>query len=154
MPGRDPEPLLRTSYFRVLIGEQELGFAEVSRLTSETELTPPAQEPLHRFETVVLRRAVTRSTELYDWRRNIVAGIDDRRVVTIHQLEAPGGRIANSWRLTGAWPRRWSGPAFNAAESSVAYEELELAFDDAVWLKQRTTPQKRSSRSRTTTPGG
>ena len=28
MPGRDPEPLLRTSYFRVLIGEQELGFAE------------------------------------------------------------------------------------------------------------------------------
>jgi phage tail-like protein len=154
MPDRDPDALLRTSYFRVLIGERELGFAEVSRLTSETDLTAPPGARVHGFETIVLRRALTTATELYDWRRNIVAGKADLREVTIHQLEAPDGRIANSWRLTGAWPRRWSGPAFNAAESSVAYEELELAFDDVVWLKQRTTPQKRPSRSPTTTPGG
>ena len=113
MPGRrDHEPLLRTSYFRVLIGDRELGFAEVSRLTSET---PPDES--HRFETVILRRALTRSTELYDWRRSIVAGADDRRDITIHQLEGPDGAIANSWRLLGAWPCRWSGPAFNALSS-------------------------------------
>jgi hypothetical protein len=39
----------------------------------------------------------------------------------------------------GAWPCRWSGSAFNALDSSVAYEELELAFDDLVWLEQNTT---------------
>jgi phage tail-like protein len=148
MPDREHDALLRTSYFRVLIDERELGFAEVSRLTSETDLAAAPDAPVHRFETIVLRRALTTSSELYDWHRNVIDGKDDRRVVTIHQLEAPEGRIANSWRLSGAWPRRWSGPAFSAAESSVAYEELELAFDDLVWLEQRP------SRSRTTTPGG
>jgi phage tail-like protein len=143
MPSREAEPLLRTSYFRVLIDERELGFAEVGRLTSTTDLAAPEGERSHRFDTVVLRRALTDSNELYDWRRRIVGGDDDRRTVTIHQLHAPGGRIANSWNLLGAWPCRWSGPAFNALESSVAYEELELAFDDLVWLEQNTT-----------TPGG
>jgi phage tail-like protein len=141
MHDHDREPLLRTSYFRVLIGERELGFAEVSRLTSETDLMVPTDDRPHRFETVVLRRALTRSTELYHWRRRVVDGDDDRRVVTIQQLESPGGRIANSWNLVGAWPCRWSGPAFNALDSGVAYEELELAFDDLVWLEQNTTTQ-------------
>jgi phage tail-like protein len=139
MRDREHEPLLRTSYFRVLIDERELGFAEVSRLTSETDLMAEAGDRRHRFETVVLRRALTRSPELYDWRRRIVDGDDDRRVVTIHQLQSPGGRIANSWNLVGAWPCRWSGPAFNALDGNIAYEELELAFDDLVWLEQHTT---------------
>lgn len=141
MPSREPETLLGTNHFRVLIGERELGFAEVSRLTSETDLGLSSGERSQRFETVVLQRALTRSTELYDWRRRIVDGEDDRRVVTIHQLETPGGRIANSWRLVGAWPCRWSGPSFNELDNSVAHEELELAFDDLVWLEQNTTTQ-------------
>jgi hypothetical protein len=129
MPSRESEPLLGTCHFRVVIGDRELGFAEVSRLTSEGEES-------HRFEAVVLRRALTRSTELYEWRRRIFEGKDDRRDVTIQQLDSPQGRIVNSWRLQRAWPRRWSGPAFNALAGEVAHEELELAFDDLVWLEQ------------------
>jgi phage tail-like protein len=82
----------------------------------------------------VLRRALTTSTELYDWRRLIVAGKDDRRDVTIRQLSAPGGKIVNSWRLVRAWPCRWSGSAFDAMNNDIAYEELELTFDDLIWL--------------------
>jgi len=139
MPGRDHETLLRTSYFRVLIGERELGFAEVSELSSKTDDGVPGQEHHQHFETVILRRALTRSTELYDWRRRIVDGADDRRDITIRQLESPDGAIANSWRLVDAWPCRWSGPAFNALSGEVAIEELELAFADLIWLEQTTT---------------
>lgn len=139
MPGREHEPLLRTSYFRVLIGERELGFAEISPLSSKTDAGVPGQEHRQHFETVILRRALTRSTDLYDWRRRIVDGSDDRRDVTIHQLEGPEGAAANTWRLIGAWPCRWSGPAFNALTSELAFEELELAFADLVWLEQTTT---------------
>jgi hypothetical protein len=149
---REPEPLLGTSHFRVLIGRRELGFCEVGRLTSQTDLTVPPEERRHTFETVVLRRALTRSTELYTWRRRIIEGTDDRRPVTVHQLEAPAGAIVNSWRLERAWPCRWSGPAFNANETGVAYEELELAFDDVVWQAEAVTPTPRSS-SRSTTQG-
>jgi T4-like virus tail tube protein gp19 len=138
MADRELEPLLGTNHFRVLIGRREVGFCEVGRLTSDTDLTVPPEERRHRYETVVLRRALTRSTELYDWRRRVTDGVDDRRVVTIHQLDGPGGRIVNSWRLVRAWPCRWSGPAFNALESGIAYEELELVFDDFVWSQPRT----------------
>jgi phage tail-like protein len=139
MPAPDHEPLLRTSFFRVLIGERELGFAEVSELSSKTDDGVPGREHHQHFETVILRRALTRSTELYDWRRRIVDGHDDRRDITIHQLESPSGAIANSWQLVDAWPCRWSGPAFNALGGEVAIEELELAFADLIWLEQTTT---------------
>jgi phage tail-like protein len=135
VPSREPDHLLRISCFEVLIGNKEIGFAEVGRLTSETEPGVSADRPVHRFPTVVLKRALTTSTELYDWRRLIVGGKDDRRDVTIRQLSAPGGKIVNAWRLTRAWPCRWSGPGLNAMSSDIAYEEIELSFDDLVWVE-------------------
>ena len=153
MPVRELPPLFGTSHFRVLIGRRELGFSEVGRLSSETDLTVPQAERSHRFETVVLRRALTRSTELYDWRRKIVHGKDDRRQVTIHQLDAAGGGIVNSWRLERAWPCRWSGPSFNAAGNDLAMEELELAYDDLVWVAEPEPSPSNSSRSRKQTEG-
>jgi hypothetical protein len=137
MPEHEAAALLGTSHFRVLIGREEVGFAEVSPLSSETD--PEAGEG---FAHVVLRRALTRDTTLFDWRRAVADGERDRRTVTIHQLERPGGRIANSWRLVRAWPCRWSGPALNALESGIAFEELELAFDDLVWVRPRP-PRRR-----------
>ncbi len=134
MPSRQQEPLLRVSCFEILIGDREIGFAEVGRLTSETDPDAPPGRHAHRFATVVLRRALTGSTELYDWRRRIVAGSDDRRDVTIRQLSAPGGEVVHAWRLVRAWPCRWSGPAFDAQSNNVAFEEVELTFDDLVWL--------------------
>ncbi len=131
---REHEPLLRTSSFRVLIGDRELGFAEISPLSSSTEPGEQGRD----FETVVLRRALTRSSELFDWRRSVVDGKDDRRDVTISQLAAPDGDVVNAWRLVGAWPVRWSGPAFKAMTSELAFEELELAFADLVWLESTT----------------
>lgn len=153
MPLLELPPLLGTSHFRVLIGRRELGFSEVGRLSSETDPTLPPKERSHRFETVVLRRALTGSTELYDWRRSIVSGKDDRRLVTIHQLGAAGGRIVNSWRLEGAWPCRWSGPSFDAAGTDVAIEELELAYDDLVWVAAPAPPPPKQSRSLKATEG-
>jgi hypothetical protein len=81
-----------TSHFRVLIGRRELGFCEVGRLSSETELTQPPGERRNRFETIVLRRALTQSTELYDWRKRIVDGARERRQVTIQQLDGSAAR--------------------------------------------------------------
>ena len=142
MAPRQPNALLRVNCFEVLIGDREIGFAEVGRLTSETELPGISDRPVHRFATIVLRRALTSSTELYDWRRLIVDGKDDRRDVTIRQLSAPGGKVVNTWRLVRAWPCRWSGPAFDALKNDVACEEIELTFDDLVWLDPETKKTK------------
>lgn len=138
MPSRQPNALLRVNCFEVLIGDREIGFAQVGPLTSQTALTAVPDHAVHRFATIVLRRALTTSTELYDWRRLIVSGKDERRDVTIRQLSAPGGKIVNSWRLTRAWPSRWSGPAFDAMNNDVAWEELELTYEDLIWLGAET----------------
>ncbi len=141
MPSRKQEPLLRVSFFEVLIGDREIGFAQVSRLTSASDFDTDPDRPVNRFETVILRRALTGSSELFDWRRLIVAGKDDRRDVTIRQFSAAGGTVVNAWRLVGAWPRRWSGPAFDAMSGDIADEELELQFDDLVWLDKKSLPR-------------
>jgi phage tail-like protein len=122
--------------FEVVIGDRETGFAQVGPLESVTDAVEGG-ERVHRFATVVLRRALTTSTELFDWRKQIIAGKDDRRDVTIRQLSAPGGRVVNTWRLVRAWPSRWTGPSFNAMRGDIAFEELELTFDDLVWLARR-----------------
>jgi hypothetical protein len=150
MPARE-QPLYGTSHFRVLIGKLELGFAEAGPLSSATDVALPPEERPHRFEPIVLRRALSQSTELYDWRRNILRGKADRRAVTIHQLGSAGGEIVNSWRLDGAWPCRWTGPSFNASTTGVTIEEVELAYDELVWL----APERPTKRTpvRTTTKG-
>lgn len=140
------QPLYGTSHFRVLIGKRELGFAEVGPLSSGTDVDVPPEERFHRYATIVLRRALTQSTELFDWRRNVLRGKADRREVTIHQLASAGGEIVNTWRLEGAWPCRWTGPAFNASVTSVALEELELAYDELVWLAAPKPPKTTKSK--------
>ena len=104
----------------MLIGRREVGFAEVGPLVSDGE--PPS---------LVVRRALAAgATELFDWRRK-----GDARVVTIEQLESAGGRVANAWRLVNARPLKWTGPALNASSNDVAMEELELVYDELVWLE-------------------
>ena len=135
MPSQREEALLRINSFVVLIGDQEFAFSEAGPLTSATdpEAPTPDKRHAHRYAPVILRRAVSTSRELYDWRRAIVSGKKDRRDVVIRQLSAPGGGVVNSWRLVNAWPLRWSGPSFNALRSDIAFEELELTFDDLIW---------------------
>ena len=134
MPAPTVEQLLGTSHFRVLVGLREIGFCSVGRISSEVEVDALTGERRDRFATIVLRRALTRSTDLYDWRRAVVAGKRDRRAVTIEQLDAAGGAVVNAWRLERAWPVKWDGPDFDALATGIAFEELELAFDDVVWL--------------------
>lgn len=119
MDDRRRDEPLGTGHFRVVVGERELGFAEVGPLSAGGM---PA--------TIVLRRALTRSPELFEWSRR-----DDRREVRIEQLDGPGGEIANAWTLVGAHPLRWTGPRFDAIAGGIAFEELELAYEDIRWTK-------------------
>ena len=129
-----PDPLLAGNAFRVRIGDQEIAFASVGPITSGTDPASSDGRPVDMYAPIVLRRALTGSSELFDWRRAIVDGKVDRRDVTISQLSGPGGTVVVAWRLVRAWPARWSGPNFEANASDIAHEEIELRFEDLVWL--------------------
>lgn len=45
------------------------------------------------------------------------------------QLKSKSGSPVRTWVLTGAFPVRWSGVDFSAADSNIATEELEIAHN-------------------------
>jgi hypothetical protein len=134
MPGSDRDaPLLDAAHFSVLIDDVEVPFSSVGSLTSETD---PPDDGQARYLTVVFRRALGTSKDLFRWREAVAGGKLDTRRVVIRQLDPTGERIVNAWALEGAWPCRWSAPAFDAAEAGVAMEEIELAFDRLEWIDE------------------
>ena len=94
---------------------------------------------------------MTGSTELYDWRRGIVSGKDDRRPVTIHQLDAAGGEIVNSWRLE-VLGRAVGRAVVQRNGNDIAIEELELAYEDLVGRRIGRAPSKPRSLKRPKEP--
>jgi hypothetical protein len=86
----------------------------------------PVEARRYRFETVVLRLALTHSNELYEWRRNIIDGADDRRPITIAQLERRRPAPSSTPGGPGAPGHAAVRPAFDAVESGIAYDELDL----------------------------
>ena len=52
---------------------------------------------------------------------------------------AEGGTTVNAWKLTRAWPSRWTGPAFDALSGDIAFEEIELSFEDLDWIEHNRT---------------
>lgn len=70
---------------------------------------------------VTFRRAASSDRTLVDWALKPV----DRDVVVA--LLDPRGRPAVSYRLRGARPVAWRGPALDATTTAVALEELVVA---------------------------
>ena len=123
-----PAPPFSSAHFRVLIGAKEVGFCHITRLqASDGDPRPDApQAPRPPSPSVVLRRAITQSKDLYLWRERFAAGRRELRTVTIHQCDPAGTAILNTWVLHGCRPVRWSGPEFNALAADILWEEVEI----------------------------
>jgi len=143
------DDLLPTRNFRVDIDGVEVGFCAVSAPQliagpySEFDFNPEAGvqgfqglEPGMRsaWPTITLRRAVSRSKRLYAWKQAQYGGKPLVRNLLIRQLDWPARRVVNSWSIEGCWPKRWSGPDFDAIQGALAEEELELYYQKVVWL--------------------
>ncbi len=146
--ARNAQAPLSNAYFRVLIGDEEIGLCQISRLQACDALPPvstgrpPANRPAQprpdapvdpRPSSVTLRRAITRSKQLYEWRQAAAAGKRDLRTVIVHQCDATGA-IVNTFALHGCRPLKWSGPEFNALANDIAMEELEICCERIEWV--------------------
>jgi len=130
-----PVPPFSGAHFRVLIGEKEVGFCQITRLhVADSDPAPEAAGSVPRPPSVVLRRAITQDKDLYRWRARVAAGKRELRTVTIQQYDPGGATILNTWVLHGCRPVRWSGPEFNALGSDVLWEEVEITCERLEWL--------------------
>jgi phage tail-like protein len=114
-------------------------FREVGGLSFTTEvveyregtdipLNPRLVQGLRKFGRLTLKRGVTRNHDLWDWYKNVLNGIDDRRdgaIILKNELHEPVLR----WNFEHAFISKWEGPAFNATSNDVAIESIELAAE-------------------------
>jgi phage tail-like protein len=120
-------------------GITQAGFQECSGLDSQTatiDYREGNEAPhvrkltgLNSFTPISLKRGVTDSDELWQWRLTVVEGRAERRNGSIVLLDEKGGEKIR-WNFSNAWPSKWTGPSFNSTGNSVAVEALEIIHEE------------------------
>jgi phage tail-like protein len=126
-------------------GQEVAAFTEVTGLDSENTpieyregADPTAavrQLPgIEKYPPVQLKRGITGSTALWDWRKEVRDGgstFPPFRNVTIKLLDEKHNRgmPAMTWTLTNAWPTKLTGPSLSAKGNDFAVEQLDLVHE-------------------------
>ncbi|MDJ0628970.1 MAG: phage tail protein [Rhodobacter sp.] len=75
-----------------------------------------------------LRKGVVTSADLWRWHQDFIEGAGKRRDGVISLLDDRGDTV-RVWRFVRGLPVRWAGPAMDAGQSQVAFEEIEIAHE-------------------------
>jgi phage tail-like protein len=81
------------------------------------------------YSDVTLKWGMTDSTELWDWRQQIVDGQVVRKHGAIVVFDLANHTEVVRWSFVNAWPTKFELPAFNAKGNDVAIETLVLAVE-------------------------
>jgi phage tail-like protein len=134
---RDP---FRTFNFQLEIDGIPLGaFSEVSGLSASTDavdyregtdLNPSVRKltGLTKLNNITLKRGMTLDLSLWQWRQNIVNGVQDRRNVTIILLNEQHQQVLR-WDAIDAWPTKVEMSGFKAAANEIGIESVELVHE-------------------------
>jgi phage tail-like protein len=114
------------------------GFSECSGLDASLEVEDYNEggenSYVHKFPTritysnIVLKRGVGFSEDLWNWHFSYVSGKGARRdglIFLQDELHIP----IKVWFFKRGLPLKWTGPTFNAAQSSVAIESIEIVHE-------------------------
>ena len=82
------------------------------------------------FGDIVLKRAVTDNTKIWEWRRMVEEGkVDEARCDGTIEMLNMAGEVVASWTFANGWPSQVSGPALNAESDEVSIEEVTIVHE-------------------------
>ncbi len=86
-----------------------------------------------KWTNLRLKRGVTFADDLWNWHYDFSRGKVKRRDGIV-ALQDERQNPAKVWSFKRGLPVRWAGPAFNATQSQVGFEEIEIAHEGLqVW---------------------
>ena len=127
-------------HFRVECGGANMGFAEVSGLTIETqaieyrdghmnEMGALKMPGIPKYSNITLKRGVVNADNaFYDWLNSTSLNKVERRPITISLLNEEHTPVM-VWSAKNAWPVKVEGPGMKATGNEVAIESIELAHE-------------------------
>ncbi|MDL2232091.1 phage tail protein [Ruminococcaceae bacterium OttesenSCG-928-L11] len=138
-------PFKKYNYRLEIDGIDQAAFSEVSgfdasvdvieyREGTETINSPRKMPGLTKYGNVTLKWGMSESLSFYEWVAGISSGemgtAEDRvKDITIYLQDDAHNDIAN-WTFFNAWPCKYTAPDFNASSSEIAFESVELAFEE------------------------
>lgn len=140
MPTGDRKDPYRGFNFRIEIEKTSVaGFRECGGLSltaDPVEYREGTDVPLHvrklsglrKFTNITLKRGYTDNRELWNWYKNILNGIEDRRSGAI-VLQDEQHRDVLRWQFEQGWLCKYEGPAMNAANNEVSLESIEICVE-------------------------
>jgi phage tail-like protein len=137
--GTRTDPYRGFNFLVEIDGITQAGFQEVSGLDSSTPAVdyregtdPPHQRKLpglNTFTAIMLKRGITDSDELWQWRQTVVDGKPQRKNGSIVLRDETGAEKIR-WNFSEAWPSKWTGPSLSAGAAAVAVETLEITHEE------------------------
>ena len=137
-----PDPYL-VSNFRVEIDNiPSATFSEIIGLDLSIDIVdyrtgssiPLAAEKLPglvHYPNITMKRGLTQNLDLWNWVKNILSGVSDKRNMSIVLQDAQHNDVIR-WNVTNAWPCKWSGPDLKSGSSEGAIEEIEICHEGLV----------------------
>ena len=78
---------------------------------------------------ITLKKAMFKDDKkLWEWINKVKMNVIQREAVTIALLDEEGG-VVQSWKLTNAWPKKYSVDGFKAEGNGVSMETIVLAHE-------------------------
>ena len=112
-------------------------FTEATGLSAELEVMTYNEggrnDRVHKLPTrmkhpnLVLKRGVTSNSALLKWAADSFMGPTCEDITLTMYNEAL--EKLQTWSFKGAFPVKWTGPAFNTAQATIATESIELAHE-------------------------
>jgi phage tail-like protein len=138
-PGDRVDPFRSFNFLVEIDNIAQGSFSDCSGLESTTEVIPNREggdnTTLRKlpgktsYSDIVLKWGLTTSTELWDWRQQIVDGNVVRKNGSIVIYNLSNRTEVARYNFERAWPTRYEGPALSARGSDIAIATLVLAHE-------------------------
>jgi len=126
--------------FRVEIDNTSVAsFREAGGLSTNTDsveyregtdvpLMPRKLPAMRKCVNITLKRGITTNEDLWNWYKNVLNGVPDRRNGAI-VLQDEQHNDMMRWNFENGWICKWEGPALNATSNDVAIESIEICHE-------------------------
>ncbi len=120
------------------VSDQDFRFQEVSGLNIEIETDTKVSGGENRFtqnlpkrakyNNLILKRGLLTGSEIYKWLNDAVQTMEVEPITIWVTLLNEEHEALQTYTFVNAWPIKWSISDFNAEESKLVLETIELSF--------------------------